>query len=247
MELYHFYFGDQHWRYTSGVANVTVSGIAYTAQSISRSEIQWDVEKQEASIEMPDTLYPAPLFVAFNPSTVLWVDIMNANGIKIFMGKVVSCTLDVDNSKAILKVISIQAVFKGMVPSRTYGAGCPWELFDTDCGLSGPTWAIVVNTNSVVRAADYRTLTCADFALKPDGYFNGGYITLSYETAYIISHIGNTIILLFPLLLWASGMSMGVYPGCDKTLATCRATYSNEANYGGCPFIPNQNVMTQGF
>ncbi len=246
-ELYHFYYGSEVWRFNSGQSDLSVGGHTYVAESISRSEIQWDIEKQEAAVEMPMDTEPASLFTAFNPSSVLWVEIMNSSGTPIFVGKVVGCSFNIDEGKASLKLVSIQTIFQGKIPDRTYGTSCPWEVFSTGCKLSGPTYAISVPVDEITKSSNGRELTHVDFAAKLDGYFTGGYLTLSYETAYIVEHISGKITLLFPLMLWTSGLSVIVYPGCDKTLATCKSKFNNVTNFGGCPFIPTQNIMTQGF
>ena len=39
----------------------------------------------------------------------------------------------------------------------------------------------------------------------------------------------------------AVGDTIYLYPGCDRTLATCTAKFGNSANFGGFPFIPTKN------
>jgi len=41
----------------------------------------------------------------------------------------------------------------------------------------------------------------------------------------------------------SSGDTFSIYVGCNHTLEDCTDTFSNEANYGGCPFVPiSENI-----
>uniref|UniRef100_A0A6M3L3F5 Bacteriophage phiJL001 Gp84 C-terminal domain-containing protein n=1 Tax=viral metagenome TaxID=1070528 RepID=A0A6M3L3F5_9ZZZZ len=246
-ECFRFYMGSQEWAYTSDRREIAIGPTTYSPKAIQRSELNFEFEKQEISIKMPYDLSPADLFILFNPSTVLWLEIKKSSGALVFVGKIVSCSFDIDLAEATMKAISIQALMKGKIPTRTYGASCPHELFDSGCGLSSATWAVLLNTSSVTLDSGRRIFTSAAIGGYASQYFAGGYVTLSYQSSYIINQTGGQITLLFPLLLWADDMSLTVYPGCDKTLSTCENKYNNIINYGGCPWIPTRNVMTQGF
>jgi uncharacterized phage protein (TIGR02218 family) len=42
------------------------------------------------------------------------------------------------------------------------------------------------------------------------------------------------------------GMNLTLYPGCDKTLATCKAKFNNVINFQGEPWIPGGDAGTRG-
>ena len=44
----------------------------------------------------------------------------------------------------------------------------------------------------------------------------------------------------------ATGDTVEVTPGCDKSFATCRAKFSNGANFRGCPHMPGNDYVLSG-
>ena len=43
-----------------------------------------------------------------------------------------------------------------------------------------------------------------------------------------------------------TGETMSIFAGCDRTFETCKDKFSNGINFGGCPYIPTENVFTEG-
>ncbi|MBQ3675664.1 MAG: phage BR0599 family protein, partial [Campylobacter sp.] len=60
-------------------------------------------------------------------------------------------------------------------------------------------------------------------------------------------HKGDKITLMFPLKSLSTADLVYVYAGCDKTIKMCRDKFNNSINYGGFPFVPSKNPVTQGF
>jgi uncharacterized phage protein (TIGR02218 family) len=242
MELYEFTFENLTYRYSSG-ESITYNGNLYTEQAITRNEIKKDFNTDEASITLPQHLEPAPRFRIMNPLSAVGITIMDKNGVKLFMGKIGSCTFNTSKAEATLKLISIQGILKTQVPYRTYSLSCSFSLFGEGCEANKNTYKLVI-TNFLLNPT--RTeLTSSTLNSKESGYFSGGYIDAAGEYNYIKEHNNLTLKLLYPLQ--SSANEIIVYPGCDKTRDICKNKFNNEKNYGGFPFIPPKNPVTEGF
>lgn len=105
--------------------------------------------------------------------------------------------------------------------------------------------ATVVGTNS-----GGRTVVTAALGVAP-GYYDGGLLT--WETgrnagrSQEIKVSTENSILLFqrPYHVPQAGDRMIIYPGCDKTRATCAARFSNILNFRGEPDVPGQDKYYQ--
>lgn len=247
IELYEFKIAGDTYRYCTGMGSVSYGGNTYTPEAITRNEIAKEFDNASASISLPIHLEPAPKYRVLNPATVVWVTIMREDGTKIFIGKIGGVSFDMKKAVATMKLVSIQGMMKSKIPTRTYSASCSYECFDSDCALSALTFKTTLFSNDIEISSDYTQISSPKIAAKVGGYFAGGYAKCGYEASYIISSVGDTIKLLFPLQLWTPSMTIELYPGCDKTLNTCKSKFNNESNYGGYPFIPDTNPVTEGF
>lgn len=242
-ELYTFKTADAIYRYTSSERSVTYDGEVYTSEAIKRGDFKKDYSSDGTSVTLPFSLQPAPRFRLVNPSSSILVTIQKTDGTPLFAGKVASCSFDIKKGTATLKVISVQAMLKTIIPARTYSASCGFELFTGGCALNKASYRL-----SVIPAANASktVFTSAVFALKGTNYYAGGYAELGQEYSYIISHSGDTITLLFPLQTFTGIEQVFFYPGCDKARNTCGNKFNNERRYGGFPFVPDTNP-TEGF
>jgi uncharacterized phage protein (TIGR02218 family) len=83
---------------------------------------------------------------------------------------------------------------------------------------------------------------------RADHYFDQGQVlftsgVLAGLSWSIQSQVGQMITVMPPLLQAPSpGDGVTLYPGCDYTIATCTARFSNLARYMGQPFIPQANT-----
>lgn len=244
-ELYRFYIGTKEWLYTSYHKDVLYGSKIYTAIPIERSEFNHEASRNEISISMPYDYEPASLFRGFNPPGTLWVEVLSDAGVYLFIGKVLSCRFRVDRAKAVLRAVSLQTVLNAQVPRRVYSYSCSWNLFDENCGVNRADFTLYLPTDEITVSG--KRISHTSLSAYGDGYFTGGYVESGYESSYITDHTGGTITLLYPLQTWREQASLRVYPGCDKTLSTCRSKFNNERNFGGFPFIPRQNLTTEGW
>jgi len=87
-------------------------------------------------------------------------------------------------------------------------------------------------------------LNIAVAGTHPDDYFTGGFLEFYYaeggynEIRMINNHTGTLIEMDDVIPTLVAGDTVRIYPGCDHSLATCDAKFSNSLNYGGFPFVP---------
>lgn len=132
---------------------------------------------------------------------------------------------------------------------RLYLPACDAALGDVRCGVTLGTYTV---TGSVTTATSSRVFT--DTArTEPDGYFDGGLITWTsgdndtYQMEVKSSTAAGVITLQQGMPNDTTiGDTYSLSAGCDKTLATCKAKFSNVVNFRGFPHVPGTDKMIGG-
>ena len=132
---------------------------------------------------------------------------------------------------------------------RTIALRCDADLGDTRCGYSlsaDSATVTVVNSDLSFTAT---SLTAAD------GAYNGGKVTfttgaanagLTFDVKRYIAAT-DTVELYEPTPYTIVPTDpFDIYLGCDKTLETCRDTYSNVVNFRGFPHLPGVKEIVAG-
>ena len=143
--------------------------------------------------------------------------------------------------KSPLELLDVQ------VPREVYQPGCLNTLFDSACGLTRA--AFLVN-GTVTGASIVANTTFAHGLGQAAGWFDLGVVRFTSGANAGISrtvkqHSIGSIKVLQPLPFpVAAGDAFSIYPGCDKTLATCTAKFANKARFRGHPYIPVAETVT---
>lgn len=159
-----------------------------------------------------------------------------------FAGRVAGC--DLMRNQAVITVNSWLDQFQLSMPRNTWQSSCRHTLFDAGCTLNATSFVgsgIVTTVSNqatfqtnLSQAAGYFSLgrlvwssgLNAGFARTVRYYYGGG------------SALGG-ILLIAPMpFTIQGGDAFTIYPGCDKTLATCTGTFNNAVNFGGQDLIP---------
>lgn len=127
------------------------------------------------------------------------------------------------------------------MPRNVWQAGCLHNLYDAGCTLSQGAFTVTGVVVAGGTASAFRTnLTQADdyFALGAITFTSG---VLSGQTVTVKAY-ANASGLVTPNVVLpsnpAAGVTFSIYPGCDKTQATCTNKFSNLAHFRGFPYIP---------
>lgn len=247
MKLYEFNIGNKSTFYTDNESDVILNGKSYKSAEIWTNELGKDSLNDDATIGMKIGLEPLNSYAEFNPSVQVFVQILDENGSRQFVGQVRAVSFDAGSGSAELKCATLGDVMKGKIPNRTYSRECGFELFDGSCRVNKEKHKLVILGSKSVFDSDFQGITNPDIALKGDGYFKGGYLGFNKQFSYITAHNADKISLMFPLKGLDSSSVITLYAGCDKTLGCCKSRFDNEASYGGFPFVPSKNPMTQGY
>ena len=127
------------------------------------------------------------------------------------------------------------------LPRKILQPTCIHTLFDSGCSLNKSSFAVngTVQTGSTVNKL-ITNLTQAD------SYFDNGQLVFNSgaNSGRVVAvkqylNAGGTVYFVVPLPAPpGAGDTFTVYPGCDKTQATCTSKFSNLANFGGFPYVP---------
>lgn len=152
-----------------------------------------------------------------------------------------------DRTQARLVVKSDTELLDVMVPREVYQPGCTNTLYDSACGKSRTAFTV----SDAAASASTETRTTFGHALaQTAGYFDLGVVKFTSGANTGVSRTVKkhgaglmTVLSPFPFDI-AAGDAFDIYPGCDKTLATCEAKFSNRLRFRGHPFIPTPETIT---
>lgn len=251
-------------RYTNADTNVTANGNIYTAGPAimrGRTKVTIGVTVDTLAVtfaaDNSTTINGVPLlqFIAgggfdggrlvleraFASSAVsAWV-----GAVMLFQGRIGDP--QVNRYAAEVPVKSDSELLNVMVPATIYQPGCSNTLFDSTCGLEKASYAAAATATS---ASDGTRRTFSTGLAQAAGYFDLGWaVGLTGPNA----GIGRTIKtyasgVINAIQPWPSAIAIGntftVYPGCDKTQATCQAKFANTIRFRGHPYVPAPETVT---
>lgn len=251
MELYEFRMADniggyRSVYYTSGAEDIVTLGNLYVATPIQRGEISFEFDKNELSVTMPASVWPASAFKLVNPYNVVHIIVKDSTGVTMFDGRIQACTFKFDQGTARLVATSVQSILDTQVPVKVFSPACPFELYGKGCGLNSLAFRLTVPYSST--SVTTTTVSNALFAGQSDGYYEGGWIETVHERTAILKHVGDTLTIMHSLQITADdGDTFYVFPGCNKLLNTCSGKFNNEARFGGFPWVPLKNPVNEEF
>lgn len=249
VELYRWQHAAESYRYTSGQAAELLDSYSYLPAAIERGAIAQGDEIARAALEVTvPARHPVAHLFALGPPVdrvllTIWrrhTGDPDAQAVVIWQGRVLSC--EWSGVQAVLRHEPMLSSLQRSGLRRTWGLSCPHVLYGPACRLSAAAWR-VVGTVASVSGASVGVAAAAGYA---DGHFAGGWLaredgaTGRTYRAMVIGHTGSALTLHIPLPL-AAGDAVWMYPGCDRTMATCDGRFANILNFGGFPWTPKQS------
>jgi uncharacterized phage protein (TIGR02218 family) len=161
--------------------------------------------------------------------------------VHVFQGQV--SDINPSRTKIALKIKSALELLVQPFPHNVYQSVCLHTVYDAGCGLSKTGFT----ATSTVAASPAPTLTSFKTGnAQAAGYFDQGVITFTSGSNAGLKRTvksydpttGFTFALPLPVAP-AAGDTISVFAGCDKTLTTCRAKFTNDGKFRGFPWIPN--------
>lgn len=246
VELYEFRYGAAFYRYTSADADQTADSKTYLAAPITRAalELTQEVAKSAPRITIDASLEVVGLFKDGMPADFVTLTIRrfhrgDAELITVWAGRVLSVSWS--GSLATLHCESVFTSVKRTGLRRLYQKQCPHVLYSAACGLSSASF----RATKQVTGVSGPVITLSNIT-EAASYFVGGYLEFENQAGYIerrsiSAQSATSVTLTYQISGLAAGASVNLYPGCDHTLTTCNAKFSNALNYGGFPYIPTKN------
>lgn len=161
----------------------------------------------------------------------------SAGAVLLFEGRV--SETEFSRNQAQLMVSSDLELLNVQLPRNLYQPACLNTLYDSGCGVNPSLFS---TSTTVLTGSTLARIEC-DIA-QPLGYYDQGVIEfLSGVNAgvkrTVRKHVTGAITLSLPLrAVPAVGDAIRLYAGCDKSMQTCAARFSNLLRYRGFPFVP---------
>lgn len=252
---------NYYWRYNTSDRDMTYGVNLFRAVPISDSGMNFNTEAAATDIEvkMPISEDFCDMFrlSGTTPSDTVWLTIyrVHADDISDIEGSPVIGDLrmiwkgtvngisQVDDIIAQVNCSMLAASFRRGGLRYGYQRSCPHVLY---APLTCKVDREVFRLDGTITAINGNSLESAGFASENDGWWNGGFIEYELpsgmiERRMVLTHTGDTIVIMgFPAGL-SIGSSYSIFPGCDRTIDTCVNKFNNLANYGGFPHTPGRN------
>ena len=250
VELYKFIGTLDTWRMTSHQKAVTSGAETFTPQEgLTRNVLKIGTQEDDKlalDIQLPFDHPMVSVYAYQTAPPTLEFELYRAHrnnpadSILMWKGKVLS--FSVEGRIATLRVPSVLAfILSGIAPQPRYQAPCNHRLYDTRCQVDPASYT--TNANVVSVAGNIVEVNAYPF---PNGSCNGGEMILASkgERRMIIGNTGTSLTLTYPFASIAVGDTVQLRQGCDHSFATCKSKFSNGANFGGSPLVPDRNPFT---
>lgn len=245
VELFKFTDGTTSWHYCTGDVPTYYNDDEYIPATISRTATESSQEfgKSKLTIRMPHNMALAQFLAGGYPNgpitvTLFRVHLGDDEFITHWRGRILSTSWrDIEAS------ILCEPVFTSLQRAglrAVYQRQCRHALYGSGCGASKASFKI----DGVVDTAIENQVFSLAAGAQADNYFTGGMIKALGASRLIVAHTGNSMTLISPIPGLFGGTPLELYPGCDHTLETCSAKFSNSLNYGGQPWLPTKNPFS---
>jgi len=118
---------------------------------------------------------------------------------------------------------------------------CQHALYSAACGANQPAQRV---DDAISAMPSTTTLTMSSISGYDAGWFTGGIVETVTDQRYILSHSGNTLVISRPLASLYAGLTVALYPGCNRIMATCLDKFDNLDNFLGFPWHPTKNPFS---
>ena len=253
VELYKFVSAGGDWHVTSADVTVNFEGNEYLPVSLKRTSVkqsqELDNDGTTITIEaMNDIIHSYALTMAIRPLALTIYRTHRRDGeIKPFLRATI-VSISYENDTAILKALLNSAMLVRRSPRVTYQVPCNHVIYSPKCGINKELY----KTDGVISGHSGFTITAPEFATKPDGWFELGYVEfestgLGTQMVMIIKHTGATLTLLQPLRNVRTGLHINAYAGCNRTSNHCINKFGNNVvRYLGWEYLPARNPFDSG-
>lgn len=246
--LYEFNTPDTTYRFIDYPTDYMWNSNIWNYNPIKHGKISQsnEMSKNSVDIVMPREGEFANLFVGWSPDFIVTLTIRRghfgaSDTLVYWKGRISShqlkgreLTLNCESIFTSLRRAGIRARFQRNCRHAVYGPGC---------GLNKADWAL----GGVLTGVSGLTLTIPEASGEPSGWFFGGVVEFPNGTFQMVTaHNGDQVVISRRCRYLdenATPISVTLYPGCDRTLTTCKEKFDNILNNGGFKWIPQKNPL----
>lgn len=246
VEMYKIEQGSSFRYFTTHAKPVSIVNQVYTPKNIVRDEVETsdDSFKGGLTLTLPRTDPFAVELIGQSLEIPMVVTLFrghldgtSATNVSVYWkGRVV--TTKAQNNEVKIDCESVFTSLKRAGLRARYEKTCRHEVFDGGCKLNEANYRKVATISSI---------NVMDVVLSGEaaniGYYTGGMIIFpDGSTRLILKHeTQGKITMSRPHPGGQPGQRVTLLPGCDHSIATCKAKFNNYINYGGWPYIPIKN------
>ncbi|MEQ9823493.1 MAG: phage BR0599 family protein [Puniceicoccaceae bacterium] len=240
-----------NWRFTDWERDIVTTNGTYTPAPFEIEEgtfelgIHGEFELRSYAFEGS----PLMLFIPFEVNATLQVMIYRVDPANVAATQKLVFSGRVSRVTSSGKALTAQCqVFRGLldrrIPRMVIQPHCNYNVFDRNCGLSRSQYT----RTATITGLDGASVTLAGVSAAA-GYFNGGMLWvgdgINFESRPVVSQNGNRFGIVKPLRKAKVGDAVRMIPGCDGLPSTCEVKFANYNNFGGAPWVPDQNPTVQ--
>jgi hypothetical protein len=244
VDLYRVTAGPDIWLYTSGEFDVQTATDLWVAHPIKRKDLSYDLKQNSITMTVPSELEPFGIYKIVTPLLPIHIEIYDypSMGLK-FRGDIKGIAYDANKDTATVTIGSTAFLDDTMIPNRTYGFACSFDLYGEGCWVNKAAHTVTV-PNSEVNWIQPDLIQHSAFA---DPTFTNGYVELDTGEAQFITTADTNG---YVRLLWAvatrdKATTVSIVKSCNKSTQACETIFNNLPNYGGFPYIPSKNPVTE--
>lgn len=259
--LYEFNTGSGVFRYTDYPTDFQWNSETWVGFPITHTDIKQsdEMSKNSVKVTIPLSGLLADKFIGWAPDEVITLTIRRGHHSETDIRVSWKGRVSAHKLKEQTVELNCESVFTSMRRSGAkarFQRSCRHALYGRGCNVVKEDFAVPGRVDSLSGL----TLTIPEATTKPDGWFIGGMIEFKDGSFRMVTgHIGSSITITrssrYLLESYSSsgyglnygefygGINVTLYPGCDRTLATCRDKFNNLLNQGGFRWIPSKNPM----
>lgn len=259
--LYEFNLNGTIHRYTDYPEIIVYNAENYAPFPIKHSEVKQsnEMSKNNLTVSIPILGSFSDQFVGWSPDHIASVTIRrghfgSVDTLVYWKGRVSSHSIK--EKTIVFKCESIFTSLRRAGVRARFQRSCRHAVYSNGCNLDKSLFANL----GKVSAINSLVITVNEAALQADGYFSAGAIQFTDGSfRLILSHTGNQLTLNRASRYLQDNFGVGdyglgyglaygghgvvLYPGCDRTIATCKDKFNNILNQGGFKWIPTKNPM----
>lgn len=244
VDYFSFGYGAGYHRYTSADRDLWFKNVLWKAAAIKCPGISSGGE-DGLELTVPADLPVVQLYRGTPPSTPVKVRVYRKHyesadeeSRTVWIGNITEVKRESYNTARIITASAASSFTRNGL-RLGWTRACPHSLYDSNCTISRSAWGVTGLTVTGVNGAEIAVSI-------PDGlpgdWFSGGIVIWDHdglrERRGLKAQNGNVFGVLGGTAGLTVGMTVSLYPGCDRTMATCEGKFNNRLNYGGVPHMP---------